>query len=81
MVDSNSSIEAMVADELDCNIEDVSQYDYERLQDSFEGAAQSCIQDDAMLAKLSAAGFPEVATQLRELDRMNQLFDWAKENL
>jgi len=75
------NLKKLVANQLGCDVNDISQSDYERIQDGFESAAESCIQDEASLAKLDSMGFHELAEQLRELAKMSELFSWAKENL
>jgi len=63
------------------NIEDVSQSDFDRLEDNFLAQANEVVLDDVQLEHLKASGFAELATRLGELKNASLAYDWSRENL
>lgn len=65
----------------DKDVSDLSQSDYDRLEDNFIAVASEAIQSEDTLAKLRESGFGEVADQLVALGDASEAYDWSRENL
>lgn len=61
--------------------EEITNSDYDKLEDNFISAATDVIVDDETLTQLQEAGFGELATKLAALDDACDKYDWARENL
>lgn len=60
---------------------EISQSDYEKLEDNLIALAAELVQSDEQLAALKAAGFDSLANALQPMTDAVKAYDWARENL
>jgi hypothetical protein len=65
----------------DKDVSELSQSDYDRLEDNFIATANEALQPEETLTKLRAAGFGEIADKLTALNDASEAYDWSRENL
>lgn len=63
------------------DVSELSQSDYDRLEDNFIVMANNALQPEETLTKLRASGFGEIADQLTALNDASEAYDWSRENL
>jgi hypothetical protein len=70
-----------VTEVLGIDKEDISQSDYNRLEDNFTSLAEDCALTDIELVELADAGFTIFAEKIKALKHAAHAFNWGKENL
>jgi hypothetical protein len=60
---------------------EISQSDFNKLEDDFTICASNTVQSDETLCELRAAGFETLANQLALLTTASNNYDWSRENL
>ncbi len=61
--------------------DDVTDSDYERIEDAFISQTQEVISSGTDFDALRAAGFSVLADSLAELGRVSDAYNWSRENL